>query len=394
MKNGITKLLISTGIGAAAMYYLDPERGPYRRSKARDQLVHARHTVKHGSGVVARDLCNRTQGLAARLRSLSTSKPKQQPSDDVIVERVRAHLGRVVTHPHAIHVEANNGVVTLTGPILQAEVPLLIDCALGVRGVRDIQNRLESHAEADNIPALQGEALRPIKRGGFMQTNWSPTTRAIGGAGGAIAALSGFRRRGLAGMLMGTGGLLLLTRAAANIETRRLFGGVRRRAVDIRKNIRINAPVEQVFDHWNDFANFPTFMKHVRHVRRVETGEGRERWRWTVTGPTGTEVAFDAVVTLREDNQLIAWRTEPGSLVQHAGGVEFQDNRDGSTTVKVRMSYNPAAGAVGHAIAWLLGADPRRQMNDDLLRMKSYLETGKVPHDAAERPAEAPRTLQ
>lgn len=392
MRKGI-RLLISTGIGAAAMYYLDPERGPYRRAKARDQLAHARHTVKHGSGVVARDLCNRTQGLTSKLRSWSTSNPKQ-PTDEVIVERVRAHLGRVVTHPHAVHVEANNGVVTLAGPILQAEVPLLIDCVLGVQGVRDVQNRLQPHAEADNIPALQGEALRPVKRSGFMQTNWSPAARAIGGTGGAIAAVCGFGRRSLAGMLVGTGGLLLLTRAATNLEMRRLFGGVRRRAVDIRKNIRINAPVEQVFDHWNDFENFPTFMKHVRHVRRVETGEGRERWRWTVTGPTGTEVEFDTVVTLREENQLIAWRSEQGALVHHAGGVEFQANRDGSTTVKVRMSYNPAAGAVGHAVAWLLGADPKRQMNDDLLRMKSFLETGKVPHDAAEQPAEAPRTLQ
>lgn len=392
MKKGIT-LLISTGIGAAAMYYFDPERGRYRRSKTRDQLVHAGHTARHSGGVIARDLCNRTQGLASKLRSLSMSKP-EQPTDEVIVERVRAHLGRVITHPHAIHIESSHGVVTLAGPILQAEVPLLIDSTLGIKGVRDVQNRLEPHAEADNIPALQGEALRSIKRSGFMQTNWSPAARAIGGAGGVIAAVGGFSRRGLAGVLVGAGGLLLLTRAATNIETRRLLGSVRRRAIDIQKSIRINAPVEQVFDQWDNFENFPTFMKHVRHVRGIETGEGKERWRWTVTGPTGTEVEFDTVVTLREENHLIAWRTEPGSLVQHAGGVTFQDNRDGSTTVKVRMSYNPAAGAVGHAVAWLLGADPKRQMNDDLLRMKSYLETGKVPHDAAERPVEATRTLQ
>lgn len=390
MKKGL-KLLISTGLGAAAMYYLDPDRGRYRRSKARDQVVHAGHSAKHSSGVVVRDVCNRTQGAAAKVRALFQS---EQPTDEVIVERVRACLGRVVTHPHAIHAEANGGVVTLSGTILQAEVPLLIDSALGVRGVRDIRNQLEVHAEADNIPALQGGARPPTSRFTFMQANWSPTARAAGGLGGAIAAVYGFGRRSLTGWLVGASGLLLLARAATNIETRRLVGGMWRRGIDIQKSIRINAPVEQVFDLWDNFDNFPTFMRHVRHIRPIETGEGKTRWRWTVTGPTGTEVQFDAVVTLREENRLIAWRTEEGALVQHAGGVEFKDNDDGSTTVTVRMSYNPVAGAVGHAIAWLLGADPKHQMNDDLLRMKSFLETGQVPHDAAERPAEMPRTLQ
>ncbi|HEX7025985.1 MAG TPA: SRPBCC family protein [Gammaproteobacteria bacterium] len=392
MKKGMT-FLISTGLGAAAMYFLDPDRGRYRRSKARDQLVHARHTASHGGGVVARDFRNRTQGAAARWRSFLN---QEQPTDGVIAERVRASLGRIVSHPHAIQVEANDGVVTLSGPILRDEVPLLIDCALGVHGVRDVRNQLEPHNEAGQIPALQGGARPPASRITFLQSNWSPTARMIGGAGGALAAVCGFARRSFSGMLVGAAGTLLLARAATNVEMRRLLGvGMARRGIDIRKTIRINAPVEQVFDHWDNFENFPSFMKHVKQVRRIETGEGRERWRWTVTGPTGTDVEFDAVVTLREENRLIAWRTEEGALVQHSGGVEFQENPDGSTTVKVRMSYTPVAGAVGHAIAWILGADPKHQMNDDLLRMKSYLETGKIPHDAAEqRRGETPRTLQ
>jgi uncharacterized membrane protein len=53
------------------------------------------------------------------------------------------------------------------------------------------------------------------------------------------------------------------------------------------------------------------------------------------------------------------------------------------------MVYNPVGGAVGHAIARLFRADPKHQMDDDLLRMKTLLETGKPPHDAAEPAAEA-----
>lgn len=70
-------------------------------------------------------------------------------------------------------------------------------------------------------------------------------------------------------------------------------------------------------------------------------------------------------------------------MVRHSGQVHFRGNDDGSTTVDVRLVYDPVAGAVGHTFARLLGADPKRQMDDDLLRMKTFLETGKPPHDAA-----------
>jgi uncharacterized membrane protein len=88
---------------------------------------------------------------------------------------------------------------------------------------------------------------------------------------------------------------------------------------------------------------------------------------------------------------LLAWRTEAGSAIQHAGRVQFIGNPDGSTTVEINMTYNPIAGALGHALARVFGADPKHQMNDDLARMKSFIETGKLPRDAARQaPSVAP----
>jgi uncharacterized membrane protein len=392
MNNGL-KLLFSGGLGAAAMYYLDPARGRYRRALVYNQFVHASHQAQHGANVVGRDTRNRAVGVAARLRSLFDFR---QPDDAVLVERVRAYLGRVVTHPHSIKVDAKDGVVTLSGLILEDEVPLLIDCTLGVRGVHGVKNQLDARAEPGNVPGLQGSSrLRNGPRSAFMQANWSPAARAAAGLTGALVAMRGFGRRNVSGTLVGTAGLLLMGRAVTNLEMRRLFGiGVPRHAVDVQKNIHINAAVEDVFALWDNFENFPWFMRHVRQVRRVHTGEDKARWRWTVTGPTGAELEFDSIVTAREENRLLAWRTEGDAFVQHAGRIHFQGNADGSTTVDIKMVYNPVAGAVGHAIAWLFGADPKHQMDDDLLRMKSFLETGKLPRDAARHPGEIPPRLQ
>lgn len=314
--NNALKFLFSTALGAAAMYYFDPARGRYRRALVRDQLVHAGHKTNHGASVVARDTRNRVVGVGAGLRSLFD---RGHPDDAVLVQRVRSDLGRVVTHPHSIKVEANDGVITLSGPILEDEVPLLLDCALGVPGVRDLQNRLEVHAEPRDVPGLQGTPRqRPSHRFTFMQENWSPAA------------------------------LLLLTRAVTNLATRRLIGvGVQRHTVDVQKGIRIHAPVENVFALWDNFENFPKFMRHVRHVTQVQTAEGRERWRWTITGPTGTEFEFDSAVIGREENRLLAWRTVGSAFIQHAGRVRFQDNGDGSTTVDIKMMYNPVAGIGG-----------------------------------------------
>lgn len=57
------------GLGAAAMYYLDPDQGRRRRALARDQLTHARRVIRERTSKKARDLRNRAQGLAAEARS-------------------------------------------------------------------------------------------------------------------------------------------------------------------------------------------------------------------------------------------------------------------------------------------------------------------------------------
>jgi uncharacterized membrane protein len=92
---------------------------------------------------------------------------------------------------------------------------------------------------------------------------------------------------------------------------------------------------------------------------------------------------WDAVITSHSPNEVLGRRTEPNALVQHAGIIRFLSNPDGNTTVNIRLTYNPAVGKLGHIVASLFEADPKRQMDDDLMRRKSCIETRKVPSDAA-----------
>jgi uncharacterized membrane protein len=122
-------------------------------------------------------------------------------------------------------------------------------------------------------------------------------------------------------------------------------------------------------------------MSNVRQIQ--ETGNSQSHW--VVAGPGGVPVEWNAVVTNYVPNQSLGWKTAPGSPIAHAGIVRFEPNPDGSTRVEVRMTYNPVAGALGHTVASLFGADPKSEMDADLMRMKSMIETGLPAHDAARK---------
>ena len=107
--------------------------------------------------------------------------------DARLLERVRARLGRVCSHPRAIDVEAQGGQVTLRGPVLSSEVQDLLSAAAGVRGVRSVINELEPHDSPEGVPALQGKGRPAGPRADLLQSRWAPATRALVGAA-AVAA--------------------------------------------------------------------------------------------------------------------------------------------------------------------------------------------------------------
>lgn len=361
--------------GATLMYLFDPERGARRRALLRDQLLHLNRDLEAGLDAAARDARNRSKGMTAR--ATQRLRPDHAP-DEVIEERVRSQLGRIVSHPGAIEVSAREGRVTLSGPVLERELKPLLSRIRRVRGVKEVDDHLEVHTQPGNVPGLQGAGRPREPRSELMQENWTPALRLLMGAIGAAALVRGKRRAGVVGAATTAVGSALLARAATNLPTRRLVGvNAGRRAVDFQKAINIAAPVEAVWEMWSGFDNFPRFMEHLEEVRI--TGDGRSHW--VARGPAGMSVEWDAEVTQWVPHEAIAWKSVDGATVASTGRVHFQPNDDGGTHVDVHLSYNPPAGAMGHVVASLFGSDPKRAMDEDLVRLKSLLETDKASVD-------------
>lgn len=216
-------ILVGMGVGASLMYVFDPQQGNRRRALARDKVAKAIHTTGHAVGATSRDVAHRATGLAASLhgRFFEDNAP-----DDVVEARVRARLGRVVSHPHAIEVSAQNGVITLRGPVFSPEAPEVLKAVRSVRGVERVENRLEPHATAGTVPGVQGPGPRIARRvAGFAPGEWAPTTTIAVGVAGAVLAGVGLLRRDRLGMLLGGIGLAIIARSgvSAAITTMRQY---------------------------------------------------------------------------------------------------------------------------------------------------------------------------
>jgi hypothetical protein len=217
----ILSLAGAAGLGAAAMYFLDPARGTRRRHMLADEVVRTRRVLGEGVRSAGLGLRNRAVGMTAKARRRFAA---EEVGDDVIAERVRAKLGRVVSHPSAIDVSVTDGRASLMGLVLADEAERLLDHVRSVRGVHEIEDRLERHETPDDVPGLRGSGRLPWTRLELFQQPWRPTARLLAGVTGGALVLGGLARGGRAGWPVGLTGVALLARSVVNGPLRNVTG--------------------------------------------------------------------------------------------------------------------------------------------------------------------------
>ena len=209
-------------LGGVAMYMLDPDKGKRRRALIGDKAYSVVSDARQALGAATRDAAHRIEGLRARARRILRNAPV--PDDLQLIERVRARMGRLVAHPHAIQVGANNGRVTLSGPVLRHEVGRLLDALRTVWGVSIVEDRLVVYDSSESISSLQGGPADRKPASEAARAHWSPAEQAVAIVGGGVLALCGVRERAPLGLLLFAGGLALMLRGATNRPLAQLAG--------------------------------------------------------------------------------------------------------------------------------------------------------------------------
>ena len=177
MNNQNWMLLSGAVLGASAMYLMDPRDGS-TAARAATRSGGPRDAQDRGRARCARPRCGEP-GAGSRG---GNAKPDARRFIDArkLQERVRAELGRVVSHPQAIDVYVSaDGCVCLTGPVLMEEADSAISAIQSVKGVQEVDDRLERYATTEHAPSLQADLTQPGRRSALMQSSWSPTTKAL-----------------------------------------------------------------------------------------------------------------------------------------------------------------------------------------------------------------------
>jgi len=202
------------------------------------------------------------------------------------------------------------------------------------------------------------------------------------------AALIGFgiaRRSAATPWLALLGGLLIQRGIRGNcpvyqrlgFNTNRTATGVPDgKGVKVEKTVFIAKAPAQVYACWRDLENLPKFMPHVRSIKA--SNDRLSHWR--IEGPAGYEVAWDAEIINDHPGEMIAWQTLPGAEVQSAGTTRFEALDEGrATRLTVQLKYQPPAGRFGAVVAGIFGESPDRQLEEDLRRFKTMIETDGRP---------------
>ncbi|MFC5479000.1 SRPBCC family protein [Massilia suwonensis] len=398
----LAKLLGGAAAGALLMYMLDPDRGSARRatsttalrnagSRTGSALGNAWHGIGERIGLAARQAGDAASDLLEDAgktggKYLDEAGSRAGKYMDDAGSRTRDYLDEAGTRAKRMLESAkpNGSARRSYEDAMDGASRMLDDASSSVGAATSRYARMASQAAGSAARALHLDNREDL----------SSLLRNPAVVGGGLLGLIGLFRRSPVAAAVALGAVALAARSSGGVAVgngsilSNLLGSGRGKSIDLEKSIRIDASPDEVYEMWSKYENFPRFMSHVIEVRDI----GRRRSHWVVQGPAGTQFEFDSMLTEQSKNRRLAWRSEPGAEIPNSGSVEFEPYR-GGTRVTVRFSYSPPAGAVGHGLAALLGSDPKRQMDDDLARMKHFIERGAIPHDAAQREKSGSRFL-
>jgi uncharacterized membrane protein len=221
-----------------------------------------------------------------------------------------------------------------------------------------------------------------------IRTNLSSAERVLSLVAGGAVSVFGFTGRGPTLLSSLAGGYLLYRAATGNCVAYQMLGvstsdsTAENTAVTaghgsrVDHTITVMKPASEVYRFWRDLDNLPRFMTHLVDVDATTDGKSH----WVARGPLGLKVEWDAEIVTDNPNEAISWRSLDGSGVDTAGSVHFRELPDGrGTEVRVELKYDPPAGKLGSAVAWLFGKSPKAQIRADMRRFKQIIEAGEVP---------------
>jgi uncharacterized membrane protein len=134
----------------------------------------------------------------------------------------------------------------------------------------------------------------------------------------------------------------------------------------IEDTIDVQVPVQQAYNQWTQFEDFPKFMEGIQSVQQLD--DTHVQW---VAEIRGESRQWTTEITEQRPDEKIAWKTIEGE-VKNDGVVTFEPMGDAQTRVNVQMDVESDSTAENVA-GDLLGV-VKSQVRGDLERFKQLIE--------------------
>jgi uncharacterized protein YndB with AHSA1/START domain len=141
-------------------------------------------------------------------------------------------------------------------------------------------------------------------------------------------------------------------------------GGKKTRRLPIQRWTDVALPVEDVYEAWTKFDQFPAFMHRMLNIEQKD--KDKVSWNEKIWF---SKRQWEGEVTERRKNDRIVWKTTSG--MSHKGIVSFHKLAPNLTRVMVDMEFEPT-GMMEKMASGLRFV--KRAVQADLARFKTYVE--------------------
>lgn len=210
-----------------------------------------------------------------------------------------------------------------------------------------------------------------------LNTNVGTMERVLSVLGGAYLLYNAMMRPKV-NPLQATAGTYLMLRGVTGICL--AYQGLGKTEVDFRaENINIktaltvNRTRDQVYAAWRRLDELPNFMKHLKQVEVLD--QTTSEWTAFIPGHIGT-LSWKSEIVKDDPGALLSWHSLPGSSIENAGKVTFEDAPQSGTELHVVISYHAPLGILGEKAGRLLNPIFERMVEEDISNFKRYIENG------------------
>ena len=134
----------------------------------------------------------------------------------------------------------------------------------------------------------------------------------------------------------------------------------------IADSIEVRVPVQQAYNQWTQFEEFPNFMEGIKSVQQLD--DKHVQW---VAEIHGESHQWTTEIIEQRPDEKIAWKTIDGDI-KNDGIVTFEHVGDDQTRINVQMDVE-AESSMQDVAGDLLGI-VKNQVHADLERFKQLIE--------------------